>query len=352
VYGSPPARDEFEVTLLGPGYGEAVIIHLGENRWILVDSCLDPENGEPASSRYLRGIGVDLGNVCAIVASHWHDDHVAGLSNLVQNCPKATFYLSGVFSDKEAKAFLAAYSGTIAIGQTAGTKELFKVVSSHGNPVFAYQRTILHEENIRGRIARVLAFSPTQTAQVQTLARWASYIPATNIPVNHAPSLSPNLEAVVMHVDFGNDAVLLGSDLENHGTFGWAEIIADAICSRQRKASIYKVAHHGSATAELPKIWTQLLLATPIAAITPFNNGVVHLPNPSDKKRIRGTTPNAYLSSDATKRPKIPSALMKRMTDISKNLSPRNAGFGAIRVRKRDTAAHWNVSLFGAAVAL
>jgi hypothetical protein len=301
----------------------------------------------------LRGIGVDLQNVCAIVASHWHDDHVAGISSLARDCANATFYLSGVFSDKDAKAFLAAYGGTIAVGQTAGTKELFKVASSHGDVVFAYQRTIVHEEKIRGKTARIVAFSPTQDAQVQTLTRWASYIPTTpNTPVTHAPSLGPNLAAVVLHVEFGNDAVLLGSDLENHGSLGWAEVIGDPVCSGQRKASVYKVAHHGSVTADLPQIWTQLLVASPVAALTPFNNGAVHLPNASDKRRIREATPKAYLSSNASKRPTIPKALMKRMADISKDLTPKNAGFGAIRVRKRATATQWDVTLYGNALAL
>jgi hypothetical protein len=353
VYGSPPARDEIEVTLFGPGYGEAVSIHLGENRWILVDSCIDPGKGQPASTSYLRALGVDLKNVRAIVASHWHDDHVGGISSVARDCPNAMFFLSGVFTDKEAKAFLTAYSGTIAVGQTGGTKELFDVASTHENTVFAYQRTIIYEEVIRGQTLRIVAFSPTQEAQQQALARWASYIPtSSNTPVNHAPDLSPNLEAVVLHIDFGRDAVLLGSDLENRGALGWSEIINDPICSGRRKASIYKVAHHGSVTGHLHQIWSDLLITGSVAALTPFNNGDVHLPTTADKQRIRKATPKAYLSSSATKRPSIPMSLLKRMSNLCTDLSPRNTGFGAIRLRKRLPSSNWNVSLFGRAVAL
>ena len=39
--GTPPGRREFELTLLGPGYGESIVLHVGDGIWILVDSCLD-----------------------------------------------------------------------------------------------------------------------------------------------------------------------------------------------------------------------------------------------------------------------------------------------------------------------
>lgn len=41
MYGEPPGAGTLEVTLLGPGYGETVLVHFGSNRWLIVDSCLD-----------------------------------------------------------------------------------------------------------------------------------------------------------------------------------------------------------------------------------------------------------------------------------------------------------------------
>ena len=69
-YGTPPAADEIEITLFGPGYGEAIAIHLGEGVWLLVDSCIDPDSKAPASETYLEQIGVNAEQVRAIVASH------------------------------------------------------------------------------------------------------------------------------------------------------------------------------------------------------------------------------------------------------------------------------------------
>lgn len=106
-YGTPPAQNEIEVTLFGPGYGEAIAVHLGEGAWMMVDSCIDPDSKGPASGTYLEQIGVDASQVRAIVASHWHDDHVRGISKLAAKYPVADFVLSTVLNSKEAGAFVA-----------------------------------------------------------------------------------------------------------------------------------------------------------------------------------------------------------------------------------------------------
>ncbi len=84
---TPPNSDQIELTLFGPGFGECVAIHLGDNRWIVVDSCSDKTTGNPAVLDYFNTIGLSPQEVVKlIVISHWHDDHVRGLSKLVSSC--------------------------------------------------------------------------------------------------------------------------------------------------------------------------------------------------------------------------------------------------------------------------
>lgn len=353
-YGAPPADDEIEVTLFGPGYGEAIAIHLGEKAWLLVDSCIDPYSKAPASETYLERIGIDAGQVHAIVASHWHDDHVRGISRLANSYPDAEFMISAVFDDDDASAFLAAYSGASSAGLARGAKELFSAMKQRKNVVPLLHRSNVLEATLNGRSVRVTALSPVSAAFAQSLAHFAQHVPRKGkaTPINFAPELRPNLSAVALHIDVGDDAVLLGADLEDHKTCGWSAVLADKWSGARRPATAYKVAHHGSHTGDCPQLWKTLLMSNPVACLTPFTLGDLRLPTDADKTRVKGNTQHAYISSGASRRPDMDSRQLKRLEDICKKLARVNASFGAVRLRRRIGVPAWNVELFGAAEAL
>lgn len=349
-----PAHDELEVSVFGPGYGEAIAVHFGNGCWILIDSCIHRESGLPASREYLDSIGVAPECVKAIIASHWHDDHVRGIAQLVRHYGAAEFIVSDVFNDQESLAFLCAHGGPDA-RLTRGTRELHDAISSIADQnrlFFAKKRTIILEETVAGHPVRVFAFSPTDAALVYSKVRMAQQLPAVNGPIRVAAELSPNLEAVVIQIEFGNEAILLGSDLEEHGGLGWTDIVTDPWCSKRPAASIYKVAHHGSITGHHDDIWTKRLTRAPQAVLTPFSQGRVNLPTGGDRIRIKDKAGEAYLSSDASRKPKMPAATVKRLQDIAKNVTPLNPGFGSIHMRKAIGAAAWDVALHGSAIKL
>ncbi|MGC1523037.1 MAG: MBL fold metallo-hydrolase, partial [Steroidobacteraceae bacterium] len=99
---NPPAPDEVEVTVIGPGFGECILVHTGSGRWLIVDSCRDPATRQPAALLYLRSLGVDPAtSVDWIVATHWHADHVGGIYELVSICSKAQFFCASVLQKRE-----------------------------------------------------------------------------------------------------------------------------------------------------------------------------------------------------------------------------------------------------------
>lgn len=351
-YGAPPAADEIEVTLFGPGYGEAIAVHLGEGAWLLVDSCIDPDSKGPASETYLDRIGVNTRQVRAIVASHWHDDHVRGIAQLAAKYPEADFILSAVFNDKEAAAFLAAYSGASSSGLALGARELFSALMARESVAPALHRSIVLEATLNGRHLMVTALSPLPKAFAQFIARVAQHLPRTNQPINHVPEFRPNLESVVLHIDMGDDAILLGADLEEHLSCGWSAVVADHWSGSRRPATAYKVAHHGSRTGDCRQVWATLLQSTPVACLTPFTLGDLRLPTQADKGRVRGDTPHAYISSGSTRRPDMDSRHIKRLGDLCKKLARIDTGFGTVRLRKPIGTTSWSVELFGSAQAL
>lgn len=354
AYGTGPALDEFEVVVFGPGYGEAIAVHLADGRWVLADSCIDPHSKAPASLTYLTSIGVSPKAVKVIVATHWHDDHVRGISRLAANCTEAEIQLSAAFNTPEAQALLAAYSGQAAPALTRGTQELFSSIQSRENVYHLHHRSSVHEFKASdGRQMRVVAMSPSQAAVTQSVAHLAQFLPVADgkHSIGHVTPLKPNSESVVLHIDFGGDAVLLGSDLEDHADLGWTAVAADGWSQERPKASVYKVAHHGSHTGDCDHIWTRLLQDAPVAALTPFNKGKQALPTVADLERLSNRTKTAYISSRAGRRPRMDAATAKRLGDVVKGLMPMNNGFGAVRMRKKPGST-WSVECFGDAHAL
>jgi hypothetical protein len=351
-YGAGPAVDELEVSLFGPGFGEAIAVHLGENNWLLIDSCLEPDTKRPAAQIYLERIRVGATQVRAIVASHWHDDHVRGLSELAACWPAAELQISAVFSNREARAFLAAYNERNAAPKlTRGTKELFDAVANRDVTYFVHQRHEILDLKLAGgaRTVSVKAFSPTQAAFASCIARMASYIPGQPEAeaIGHAPELGPNYEAVVVHVDWGGEAVLLGADMQDHSQFGWGAIVNDAWCSARRTAGAYKASHHGSSSGDNAQIWTSLLQPLPVVFMTPFNWGRHRLPTNADRKRIKALASRALITSGASRRSDMESEREKRLKDICTHVSRVNSGFGAVRLRKRLGDKDWRLELFG-----
>lgn len=86
------APDEFVVVVIGgPSQGESVLVHYGDGKWLVVDSCTYGGTNLPLD--FFEKAHVDLNMVEHVVCSHWHDDHVSGLPEVLANCPKAYFRL-------------------------------------------------------------------------------------------------------------------------------------------------------------------------------------------------------------------------------------------------------------------
>ena len=153
-------------------------------------------------------------------------------------------------------------------------------------------------------------------------------------------------------MDAGKFAILLGSDLESKH-HGWRTLIANPSSVKLKKADLYKVAHHGSKTAECDGIWTMLLSPAPISVLTPYINGRSRLPNEVDRKRIVGNSLSFHTSSLASSKPIMDKNISRRLESMGSSPTPLNPGLGAVRARKNvanvDGAKGWELKYFGAA---
>ena len=99
-----PDPDELEVTLLGRGVGESCVVHLGGDRWLIVDSF--KSGGQAAALSYLASIGVDYKRVEHVVVTHFHADHYRGIDQIIDSCSQAMLHITdALLADDFVKLF-------------------------------------------------------------------------------------------------------------------------------------------------------------------------------------------------------------------------------------------------------
>ena len=349
---APPSPDEIEVSLIGPGYGESVLVHLGNGDWMIVDSCVG-EDRTPVALGYLHRLGVDPAEaVKMIVATHWHDDHIRGMSELVELCPSARFCCAWALGSKE---FLSATAGLARkdfseVGY--GIREVHSVFSRLGSresrPVWAGP----NRRVFRSGSSEVWSLSPGDDLFERFLRSVEGWVSSDNQTAKRSPSPSPNHLSVVLWVRCGDAIALLGGDLERRG---WTAVLNNPE-KPASKASVFKVPHHGSHDADVPQVWEEMLDPEPLAVLTPWRRGLGVLPTLSDVERILSRTPHAYASAKpgplAPKRPKA-AAVSRTLRSTGATLTRVPGSPGIVRLRRSMGAGNsWNLKLFDPACRL
>ena len=344
----PPDEDEFEVALLGPGYGESIVLHLGYGRWVIVDSCINSE-GQPRALAYLESLGVNPAQaVDLIVATHWHDDHIRGMARLVEVCSKAKFCCAHALLDKEFLAAVGALEGRDLSVEGSGVREIHSVFaqleSKAAIPTFAAGNRRIHAW---GK-CEVWSLSPDDAAFRNSLQSTGKLFLSEGRTKTRFRSVTPNDMSVVLWIGVGDIAVLLGSDLEKRG---WVKIIQ----SEERptgKASVLKVPHHGSESAHEPDVWNRMLEPKPFAILAPWQRGDRILPTKSDVQRILSHTPNAYATTSrglrAPARRRENRMVRRTIGEFKVRLQRLDMLFDAIRLRRKiGLRTRWKVTTLG-----
>lgn len=351
-----PAADEIEISIFGPGKGEAVLVHLGEGRWIAVDSCKDQvDNSIPALS-YLDRISVDVSkNVLLVVGTHAHDDHIAGISRVFERSESADFVCAHALVQPQFLALVEAdaraYAG-VPVRSYAEYHEIFKIVRTRSNsgpgfrPLrFASETTVLIPPS--GPMpAKVIALSPSDEAYYRSLLAFNKLLPVAG-GGRRLARIDPNELAIGLWVEVGGKTILLGADvLTGPDGCGWTAVVKNF--TYDTKAQVVKLPHHGSVTGNHDGMWTNLLERSPIALMAPFRSGNIALPSRDDRKRICSLTNAAYITA-AVQRPGAVDAEANRAARSLGPLAqkPREAWgpAGHIRARSRIGEATWTVEL-------
>ena len=305
---APPADDVIEVSIFGPGKGESVLVHLGHGKWIIVDSCVDQQTDNVPVMDYLRDLGVSVENdVSMILGTHAHDDHIAGISRVFDDCKDAFFACSSALTREEFAAVLEEdLQAQLSLRRSSYSeyREIHRLVdlrreASGGNRRFLKRAIedlpLLDLKWSDGSRSKVTCLSPSNEAVTRSLRKLAGTWAKPGAPRQLADA-DPNEFSVALWIEALDKVVLLGADLlKGPMGCGWSGILSGFIPAT--RASLFKVPHHGAPNADDAKVWDQLLEDEPVALLAPYRAGSRPRPDTADRRRICGRTSRAYITA-------------------------------------------------------
>lgn len=240
------APDRLQVLLLGPGFGESVVVRVpGEPPgWMVVDSLLSDRRGEArcAPLEVLDDLGAEPD---LVLLTHAHADHAGGMASIVERFrERASFGALQVGVDGVASAHVR--DAAQAAEAAAALRAVAQLPSD--------RRWDLHGEPRQLGEGTVTVVHPAQTRLDELLKM---------------RSIGPNRISSAVLVEWRERSVLLGADLERPE---WTLLAhAERLCA----CDPVKVPHHGSAGA-FDRAWAGERAGNPTNArrrmlLTPFD---------------------------------------------------------------------------------
>lgn len=358
-----PKESEVEITLIGTGggYGECVLIKLHNSDWFIIDSCINPETKKPLALEYLEAIGVDYKeHVKQVICTHWHDDHIRGLSTILELCPKAEFSPTRV-NDIPKFLRLIGFDEKIhaktGIRATEEFSKCLKILNSRVNfniPNRINANTVIHQSKVQNIKFEIYALSPSENVVLNFDKQIANMIEIVANKKNAIIHKKPNETSVAILIKFLDQRIILGSDLEvgNVKNEGWLDILDNVKVIDEIKAQLFKVPHHGSQNGYNLRIFEKLIENNSILKLTPWSLSD-RLPTAEmiDTYKLHSTDmyiTSPYISGKRTKAKKRDKAISKIIEDFNKTLNEVKFSEGIIRSRYDYlNPSGWKTEIFG-----
>jgi hypothetical protein len=311
---------------------------------MIVDSCFNQLGDKAIALEYLELLRVDISRqVKLVVASHWHDDHIRGLSQILRCATSARFACSAAIRSEEFLTLICAHDEIKLVEHTSGLSELAEVLAilqarfpsryKRGPDHWVTEGTCLYSETTPNDV-KVCALSPSAQTVTDSIGGLENLFPAVGRPIRRFPCLTPNDRSVVLLVKTTAMHLLLGADLEigRDERRGWQGVLGSAV-RPSVMCSGYKVAHHGSENADLDDLWALLLVNNSRAVLTPYARGSKPLPSVSDISRMKARTQHLYCTVWPPTRPPPRRSVDRTIEEIARSRRSVSKRPGHVRLR-------------------
>lgn len=318
--------------VLGSGVGETIITKIGDNEWCVVDCHkvkIDKDKDKEKEKErcvaplyFLEKIGVDIETeVKFIFATHWDDDHIEGISKLLDKAKNAVFATSAVVTDEKFYCYLRTHHDNLKnTPHKSGVNEFFecqKIQTSRNKKIKKLkQNQVIYQSDY----VDIYALSPHDEVIDNIFDFLMKDNPnLINKPIKTYVPPKPNDTSVVLLIKFKtlNSQILLGADLEELDKKSWSKLIQDNAV-QNIKAGIFKIPHHGSKNGYCEQVYDELLTEKPILIIAPFTRS--GLPQEEELIRLQKHSEHIYVTArQQEKKIKIEDKTIQRI------LSDKNA---------------------------
>ena len=359
-----PQNNIFESSLLGTGggYGESIVIHLGFDHWIVIDSCINPKTRISIPLEYLEKLGINIQkSVKLILCTHWHDDHIRGISMLLEKCKSAIFSTPRSSDIKKFLRLVGLDHHKSKINPSASSTTEFNKcldILERRNQTFcrAIEDRTLLSNNQAGFNYTVCSLSPSDYIMSKYDEEISTLITEYGKTNRKIISETPNSKSVALLLKINKLRILLGSDLEfdpDSDQKGWLRVLENSKVI-DSESSLYKVPHHGSKNGDHDRIWNELLLKNPISKLTPWNKNR-KLPQANMLEKIQQKSEVAFITSiNKNSKPKA-KLRQRKLNKVIKSMKPSIREimfhFGQVRCRANINNLNqiWSIELDGTA---
>ncbi|MDX1760621.1 MAG: MBL fold metallo-hydrolase [Christiangramia sp.] len=342
-----PEDDEIEITLIGTGggYGEAVVIKFNINEWAIIDSCVNPSTKEPLTTEYLSRLGVDLSQVKFVLCTHWHDDHIRGLSKVLEKCTSAQFCMPHVNDRQKFLEYVNLDCAKIKKGSIASFQEFKKcleVVRGREKQLKRLKADLVIcqrelELNCGSKFPiELYSLSPSESVIEHFDKELSQLFAAYKLNQKSIPERSANNKSAVIYFKYGTFTAVLGADLEvsPNSNEGWLDIKNNSEV-RNGKSVIYKIPHHGSSNGYDEEIYTDMFEYNAILKLSPWNRHT-KLPQTEMLQKYKEHSDKLYITSSLaiSSKPKTRDKNTNKLVKLfSRKLSEIKFDEGIVRTR-------------------
>lgn len=311
---SRPSNDEIEVSVFGggKGFGECILLHLKNDFWAVVDSFNITSNKEqiPVAQHYLQTLYPDSWQtkIKLVIISHWHDDHIRGVSTLIKNSQAIeNVVISGALTYKNLRELIKAEHVDNRT-DIISTNEIVETYTwGHKNKdKLCYSSEFLMLPFLNEKVKFQFLSPSTEiinTINQNLISEITELLVKNKIKKIVAPSQNIASSALLIHLK-DEQPILLGADLESNYTkypnSGWNRVVEILREKYEPSQSfLFKVSHHGSSNGHCDEIWSELLHEKPIAVLTPYLRGELanQLPKKEWVEKFSNKTSKAFITA-------------------------------------------------------